>query len=256
MRLRLERPLVIFDVETTGTHPQVDRVVQIGVIKLHPNGQRTEWETLINPGGPIPPEVTAIHGVSDEMVADAPTFREVAPRLAGGLMGCDLGGYNVAFDIRFLRAEFNRVGGYSVLDGSKVVDAFRIFRVKEPRDLSAALKFYCDKDHIRKHSAIADAQATVDVLLAQLERYPDLPDNVEELHRIFFEKPADGHLDEDGKLAWRHREATINFGKHATVPLRKVDRSYLQWMVNKGEFSETVKRIVRSALEGNYPRSD
>lgn len=255
MTLDLKRPLVIFDVETTGIHPQVDRVCQIGLVKLYPTGKVTEWRSLINPTIPIPPEVSAIHGITDEAVKDAPVFKDVAPQLAGGLMGCDVGGFNVRFDVTFIDKEFERVGGKDVLKGCLVVDSFRIFLQKEPRNLEAAVKFYLNREITGAHDALADARSAYQVLVAQLERYPDLPRDVDELHKIYFESPAQGHLDADGKLAWRHNEATINFGKWAAIPIRKVDRGYLEWML-KGDFSEVVKNVIRECIAGRYPRRD
>jgi DNA polymerase-3 subunit epsilon len=255
MRLELKRSLVVTDVETTGTHPQVDRIVQIGLVKLYPNGRITEWQSLINPGEPIAPEITAIHGITDDMVSRAPTFREIAPMLASGLLGCDIGGFNVRFDMLFLKKEFERVGATGILDGAKIVDVFRIFCQKEPRTLTAAVKFYLNQELSGAHDALVDAKATVNVLEAQLERYPELPNTVDEIHAIFFQKPAEGYLDPEGKLAWRHGEATINFGKYATVKLRQVEKKYLEWMLN-GDFSYEVKHIIREALEGRFPRRE
>jgi len=252
---QLKRPLIVFDVETTGLHPQVDRVVQLGLVKVYPDGKVNEWETLINPTIPIPPEVTLVHHITDEMVAKAPTFRDIAPTLAGGIMGSDVGGFNIWFDIRMLRQEFTRVGGKDVLSGCEVVDAYRIFAQKEPRNLEAAYTRYTGKKLEGAHNAMVDARASWEVLLGQLEAYPDLPRDVTELHKIYFKSPAQGHLDVDGKLAWRHNEATVNFGKHATVPLRLVPRDYIQWMLN-GDFSDAVKAILRECLAGRYPRRD
>ena len=256
MRLKLTRPLVILDVETTGVHPQVDRIVQIGLVKLYP-GDRwpTEWLTLINPCMLIPPEVTRVHGITDAMVADAPRFAEIASKLAGGLKDCDLGGFNVRFDLLFLKNEFSRVGGKTVLDGAKIVDPFRIYSQREPRTLTAAYEYYTGKKLEGAHDALVDARAAAEVLISQLERYPDLPDTVDELHRVYFEQVAEGFLDPDGKLAWRHGLATINFGKWATIPLARVDKGYLKWMMD-GDFTPEVKHIIGEALKGSYPRRD
>jgi DNA polymerase-3 subunit epsilon len=252
--LNLTRPLVILDVETTGTHPQVDRVVQVGLVKIYPDGREVPWKTLINPCIPIPPEVTVgCHGISDADVVDAPRFKEIAPVLAGGIKDSDVGGFNVMFDLQFLREEFRRVGGRTVLDHVRVVDVFRIYKQKHPRSLGDAVREYLGHDLEGAHDALVDAQATVAVLKAQLERHPDLPTTVDEMHKVFFETPADGFLDADGKLAWRYGRATINFGKNATMPLEFADPGYLRWILN-GDFSDSVKRIVRAALNGQFPR--
>ncbi len=255
--LKLKRPLVIFDVETTGTHPQVDRIVQIGIVKVYVEGQTTEWETLINPGMRIPPEATSIHGISDEHVADSPTFKEIAPKLAGGLKNCDVAGYNIRFDMLFLRKEFVRVGGRDVLKDAKIVDAFRIFQQHNPRNLAAAVEHYLKRKMKEgAHNALVDAQETWEVLKAQLEEHSNLPDDVDKLHQIYFESPAEGFLDAEGKIAWRFGEATINFGKWATIPLQNVAQGYLTWMVREGDFAPDVKRIIIEALKGVYPRRE
>lgn len=253
--LELKRPIVFTDTETTGLHPQVDRIVQLGIVKIYPDQRVTEWQTLINPGIPIPPESTAVHHITDEMVKDEPSFKEIAPKIAGGLMGCDVGGFNVWFDLRMLRAEFERVGGKAVLNGVEVVDAYRIFAHKEPRNLEACYERFTGKKLEGAHDALIDARASYEAFLGQLNAYPDLPRTVTELHKIFFQEPAQGHLDADGKLAWRHNKATINFGKWAAVPLDKVDRGYLEWML-KSEFSDSVKHVIRECLAGRFPRRD
>ncbi len=258
--IRLERPLIMLDVETTGVHPQVDRIVQLGLVKLYPEGEDTEWQTLVDPGMPIPPEATECHGITDSIIkaAQAPLFSAIAPVVAKGLSGCDVGGYNIKFDLLFIRTElerYRRGWGDRALEGTRVIDPFRIFCQRQPRSLSDAVEYYCGEKLEGAHDALIDARAALHVFLGQLERYPDLPRSVEELHKVYFETPAEGHLDPEGKLAWRYGEATINFGKWATVPLRKVEQGYLQWMLNN-EFSTGVKRIIREALKGNYPRRE
>ncbi len=262
--LKLKRSLVVFDVETTGTHPQVDRIVQIGIVKVYVEGQTTEWETLINPGMRIPPEATSIHGISDEDIAEAkaPTFKEIAPSIAGGLRDCDVAGYNIRFDMLFLRKEFARVGGHDVLKNAKIIDAFRIFQQHNPRSLAAAVEHYLKRKMKEgAHNALVDAQETWEVLKAQLEEHSNLPDDVDKLHQIYFESPAEGFLDAEGKIAWRFGEATLNFGKWATISLQNVARDtrgqgYLTWMVREGDFAPDVKRIITEALRGVYPRRE
>lgn len=257
MRLKLKRPLVVLDVETTGVHPQIDRIVQIGLVKIYPKKDPTEWKTLVNPGMPIPPEATEVHGITDEDVSNAPPFKEIAEVLGSGFRDCDIGGFNaVRFDVFILKEEFRRAGFKNPFEGAKFVDGLRIYHQKEPRNLSAAVEFYLHRKMEGAHDALIDARETANVILAQLEKYPELPDNVEELHKIFFETPAEGYLDPDGKLAWRFGKATINFGKYATVPLENIkDKKYLHWIMD-GEFSDSVKRIIHEALKGNFPRRD
>jgi DNA polymerase-3 subunit epsilon len=143
-----------------------------------------------------------------------------------------------------------------VLDGVKVVDSFRIYKQHFPRSLTDAVREYLGEELEGAHDALTDARASWRVLQAQMVRHNDLPETVAELHKVFFETPADGYLDPDGKLAWRFGRATINFGKHATLALDLVPATYLSWMVRDGDFSDNVKRIIREALRGNFPRRD
>jgi DNA polymerase-3 subunit epsilon len=171
--LSLERPLIVFDTETTGTNPRADRVIEIACLKVHPDGRREQWLRRINPGIPIPPASTAIHGITDADVAGEPRFRELAPELAAFLAGCDLAGYNIAgFDLPVLRAEFLRAGVAFEVSDRRLVDAQRIFFSREPRHLAAAARFYCQSEHAGAHGALADAEMTLRVLEGQLERGP------------------------------------------------------------------------------------
>ena len=182
MELKLERPLAVFDLETTGVRIGSDRIAQIGVVKLMPDGRRLPWQTLVRPGIPIPPEATAVHGISDADVADAPSPEAIAGELLELLAGCDLSGFNVLrFDLPFLAEELHRVGVHWDTTRLRVVDVQRIFHKMEPRDLSAALRFYCGKEHGGAHDALADVEATADVLLAQVNAGADLPGDVDGL---------------------------------------------------------------------------
>lgn len=260
MSLIVTHPIVSLDLETTGTSTRVDRVVQIGLVKVYPDGRESEWKTYVNPTIAIPPEATDIHHITDEMVKDAPTFRDLAPALARGFAGCDFAGYNVGFDLRFLRAEFARVSatyhasaGGDFLNG-RIVDGLRLFQHLEPRTLSAAAKWYCGDDaDPNLHDAGVDARTALKVIRAQLTVHPELPRDVESLHRLLFETARPGRLDPEGKIYWRYREATIGFGKHEGDPLRRVPKDYLRWVLN-ADYSVEVKRIVRDALEGKYPK--
>jgi len=245
--LDLNCPLVVLDVETTGTHPQVDRVCQIGLVKVYPDGKQTEWETLVNPTVPIPPEVSKVHGITDEKVVEAPTFEDLWMKLAAGLSGCDFAGYNVTFDLRILTEEFKRVRARpeQILNG-RVLDGYKIMLRHEPRTLSAALKFYCQEEHDGAHDALLDVKATIRVLAAQLALY-NLPRDMETLHRTYFETPAEGHVDADGKFVLRHGAIVLNFSKHAGTALSKVENGFLTWML-KGDFSPSTKAIVKEEL--------
>ena len=179
MQLNLKNPIVFFDLETTGVNIATDRIVEISYLKVYPNGKE-ECKTLrINPGIPIPPESTAVHGISDADVANCPTFKEVAKTIAREIEGCDLAGYNSnRFDIPLLVEELLRAGVDIDLSKRKMIDVQTIFHKMEQRTLSAAYKFYCDKDLNDAHTAEADTRATYEVLKSQLDRYENLPNDV------------------------------------------------------------------------------
>ena len=248
--LPLERPLVVYDTETTGTNSRSDRIVEIACVKIHPDGRREDWERRLNPGIPIPAASTAIHGISDADVADAPRFRDVAAELSAYLRGCDLAGYNIAgFDLPVLRAEFLRAGVPFEVADRRLVDAQRIFFSREPRHLAAAARFYCQSDHDGAHGARADAEMTLRVLVGQLERYAELPRSVGELHEQFC-AGIDQDIDPEGRFRLVNGEPTVNFGKNRGRLLKDISREepgFLRWIL-KGDFSEPVKSVARKYL--------
>jgi DNA polymerase-3 subunit epsilon len=248
--LPLERPLVVFDTETTGTNSRSDRIIEIACLKIHPDGRREDWVRRFQPGIPIPPPSTAIHGITDADVADAPRFREVAAELAAFLDGCDLAGYNIAgFDLPVLRAEFLRAGVPFEVAERRLVDAQRIFFSREPRHLAAAARFYCQTDHDGAHGALADAEMTLRVFAGQLARYAELPRSVGELHDMFC-AGIDQDLDPEGRFRLVNGEPTVNFGKNRGRLLKDIRREepgFLRWII-KGDFSEPVKEIARKYL--------
>lgn len=252
----LERPLAVLDLETTGTSPHLDRIVEIAVIKILPDGRSETRSRRVNPGMPIPPEATAVHGIRDLDVVGEPPFHQIAASLAEFLAGCDLAGFNlVKFDLPLLRREFERAGMELSLAGRRVIDAKTIYHLKEPRDLSAAHQLYCGKALADAHTAVADARAAYDVLVGQLRRYPDLPRSLDELHRLC--NPVDV-VDAEGKLVWQGDEAVFSFGKMRGRALRAVlaeDRGYLQYMA-EGDFPADFKRILTAALQGRLPQRD
>ncbi len=253
--MTLCRPLAVFDIEATGLNTRADRIVELAVIKLLPDGTHETHLMRFNPTIPIPPEATAIHGITDADVRDQPTFAEQASRIRELLEDCDLGGYNIVrYDIPMLIEEFARCGQPIDLDSRRIVDAQRIFHARERRDLSAALKFYCGQAHVDAHGAEADALATIRVLGGQLERYDDLPRSVEALDKLCNPKNPQW-VDRAGKLKWLNKEAVINFGRKQDVPLRVLadsDPSFLKWML-KADFPVDVREIVQNALNGRFP---
>ncbi len=252
MRLVLKRPLVVFDLETTGTDIVRDKIVEVALVKLQVDGTRDRLVHRVNPGIPIPAETTAIHGISDADVADKPKFEVLADEILAFIGDCDLGGYNaLKFDIPILQNELRRIGKTLSLAGRSLVDPQRIFFLREPRDLTSAYRFYCGKELVGAHGAEADAEATLEVLLGQLDRYTDLPASVEELHEIV----SEGLIDSEGRFRWREGEAVIGFGKNRGQTLRDMatkSPEYLRWMIG-AEFSDDVKNIAREALAGRFP---
>ena len=257
-RLVLARPLVCVDLEATGIWPGHDRIVQIATASIFPDGSVSTWSSLVNPEQPIPPAATAIHGITDATVASAPTFAQLAPTVAALLSDCDLTGYNVArFDRRLLAAEFGRAGFEDPMVGALVIDAYSIFVRQEPRSLDAALQFYGVQEGQatrQAHDARSDVEATVAVLAAQLNTYPDLPRTVDGIHDWL--NPGDpNRIDADGKLVWHNGDATVAFGEQAgtsLVELAASDRGFLEWVLRK-DFSDEVKAIIRDALAGRFP---
>lgn len=256
-KIELDRPLVVFDLETTGTDTATDRIVEISVLRLDPGGQREQRTRRINPGRPIPAEATAVHGIRDEDVRDAPTFASVARGLLEFIGEADLSGFNVArFDVPLLERELRDCGLDLRLAERRIVDAMTIFHRKEPRDLSAAARFYLDRDHAGAHAAEADVTLTLDILEAQLERYEDLPRSVGELDGWCRPVVANA-VDREGKFVWKDGEATFAFGKHQGQSLRRVageHRGYLEW-ISKSDFPDDVKQLAAQALDGRYPQA-
>jgi DNA polymerase III subunit epsilon len=248
--LPLERPLVVLDTEATGTNARMDRIVEIGCVKIHPDGRREVWVRRLNPGMPIPRAATAIHGIRDEDVRECPPFRAIAEELRAFLDGCDLAGYHLsAFDLPALRIEFLRASTPFEIASRRLLDAQRIFFSREPRHLAAAARFYCGSAHDGAHGALADAEMTLRVLAAQLERYAELPRSVEELHELFC-AGMDQDLDPEGRFRLVKGEPTVNFGRNRGRTLRELSRQepgFIKWIL-KGDFSQPVKDIAKQFL--------
>lgn len=247
-KLALKRPIVFFDLETTGTDPVKDRIVELAFVKLMPDGKRDKQVKRINPGIPIPPEVTAIHGISDEDVKDCPTFKQIAHALYDWMKGCDMGGYNSSkFDLPLLAEEFLRVGINVDFTERHMIDVQQIFFKMEARTLSAAYKFYCDKPLDNAHSAEADINATIDVLDAQLERYADIGHDVPTLHQFTHN---DEYVDFARRIMLKDGHPVFNFGKHKGRKVEEIFNSepqYYDWMM-QADFALHTKQKISEIL--------
>ncbi len=245
MELNLKKPLVILDLETTGVSIASDRIVEFSSLKVSPGGAE-EWLTLrINPGIPISPEATRIHGITDADVANEPHFKDVARKIAAFIEGCDLAGFNsMKFDIPILCEEFLRVNVDFNPARHRYVDVQVIFHKKEQRTLGAAYKFYCHKELENAHSAQADTAATYEILKAQLDRYTDLENDIGKLSAF---SAFNNNADLAGRIVFNEQGAEVfNFGKHKGKPVElvlKEEPSYYSWMMN-GDFPLNTKQVL------------
>lgn len=245
MKLQLKKPVVFFDLEATGLNILTDRIIEIGYVKVMPNGEEIVRNYLINPECPIPQESTEIHHISDEMVADKPTFKELAKTLANEFKGCDLAGFNSSrFDIPLLVEEMLRAGIDFDIQKARTIDVMNIYHKKERRNLETAVKFYCNKDHSGAHRAEADAVATYEVLKAQLDMYEDLPNDMDLLEEF---SRMNRNADLMGNIVYNERQVPcFNFGKYKGRPVEEVfeeDKNYYSWIMN-GQFAASTKKLV------------
>jgi DNA polymerase III subunit epsilon len=251
MPLNTTKPIVFFDLETTGVEIGRDRIVQIGAIKLMPDGAKTEYNWLVNPGMPIPKVTTDIHGITDEMVKDKPMLGEMTKELTDLFFEVDLGGYNVRnFDIPFLMAELARVGIEFDTENARIVDGMAIFRTMEPRNLTAAYKKYTGKELVDAHDALVDIKATLEVVEGQISYYDDIGNTPDKLHELCFPPDPEAY-DAEGKLRYVDGQLCITFGKNRGKTLQflaKNDPGYLEWILNGG-FSKKVKDAIGEVLK-------
>ena len=256
LKLKLDRPIVFFDIEATGISPRADRIIELCMVRYCPMRGEDRYNQRFNPDGmPIPAEATAVHGIRDEDVKDAPLFSQEAQRILDFIEGCDLAGYNIIrYDIPMLAEEFQRAQLPFSTTTRRILDVQRIFHQKEPRDLTAALQFYCGDAHVDAHGAEADVEATIRVFEGQLERYEDLPRSIEALDQ-YCNPQNPTWVDSTGKLKWQDGEATINFGKNRGKRLRDLvenDRGFINWLL-KSDFPPDTREIVEKACQGRYP---
>lgn len=242
--IKLKRPLVFFDLETTGVDTQKDRIVEIAMVKLYPNFAREEMYFLVNPGIPIPEGAAAIHGITDEHVKDSPLFSEVADEVLGFMSDCDLAGFNSNFfDIPLLMRELERTGRKLSKQDFKAVDVCAIYRRTHARTLINAVKDYLGGTLDDAHSAVADTSATVDVFLAQTIKHKELPDTVEEIETYC--NNDNPMVDLAGKFKYNDEGVIVfNFGKNKDIPATQ-DLSYLNWMINSDFTGDTKEWCIR-----------
>lgn len=254
--MRLRRPLVALDLETTGTWTEKDRIVEIAMVRLDPQGRRDRLESRVNPGMPIPLRVAQITGITDGDVKDAPRFEEIAPRVLAFVAEADLGGFNVErFDLPILEREFYEAGLKFEWRTRTIYDALRIYHLREKRDLKAAYQFYCGKMLTNGHTAMGDTEATLEILEAQIQHYGNPEEGIESLRDLNAER-ADDYFDREKKFRWWNGELYPSFGKygrkHSLKEIAQKDPGYLQWLLTT-DFDEEVKTMIRKVLQGYAP---
>ena len=255
-RMKIKKPLVVLDIESTGVWIEKDKIIEIALLKYGPEGKKETLHTRVNPGIPIPAIVTELTGISDQDVQDAPPFKNIANKIFDFLGDADLAGFNVErFDLLLLKREFQEVGIRFEWGDRKVYDAQKVFHLNEKRDLAAAYQFYCAKELKGAHSALADSEAVYAILEKQVEQYGKGEKDISILEQFEYESLFDFH-DEERKFCWWNGKLYPMFGKYARNlaldEIVKSDPGYLKWILAK-DFSDKVKAIVRSALNGEIP---
>jgi len=248
MILQLKKPIVFFDLETTGVKVAVDRIVEISILKIFPNGNKESKTWLVNPTVPIPEETTLIHGITNEKVVNEPTFSELSDDIYRLIENCDLAGFNSnKFDIPLLAEEFLRVGKEFNMKNRKAIDIQNIFHKLEQRTLIAAYKFYCDKDLTNAHSAKADTNATYEILLAQLDKYSELENNIDFLSD--FSERGGKFADLAGFIRYNQKgEEVLSFGKYSDITLKQIwndNPGYFSW-IKQADFPLYTKNIMNN----------
>ncbi|MBS4043089.1 MAG: 3'-5' exonuclease [Chitinophagaceae bacterium] len=248
MNLQLERPIAFIDLETTGVNIGNDRIVEIAIVKILPDGSKQVKRKLINPTIPIPPASTEVHGITNEMVKDAPTFKQVANEIKQFIENCDIGGYNSnRFDIPMLVEEFLRCDLNIDIENRKLLDVQKVYHMMEQRTLSAAYKFYCNKELTDAHSAEVDATATYEVLESQIEKYKQIGNTVESIVKFTGEEEI---VDFSRRFIKEKGVEIFNFGKHKGKPVTQVlkeEPQYYDWMM-RGDFALHTKQKLTEIL--------
>ncbi|MCX5716248.1 MAG: exonuclease domain-containing protein [Candidatus Omnitrophica bacterium] len=255
--MKLSKPLVVLDLETTGTWVEKDRIVEIGMVKLDPSGARQDYIKRINPGIHIPANVTLIINITDEDVKNAPRFKDVAKEVLEFIGDADLGGFNIQrFDLPVLEREFYDTGLSFHWKDRDIYDAQKIYHIHEKRDLMAAYFMYCGKELQNAHSALSDAEATAEILKAQIQKYGSEAEGIESLKDFDYESKS-YYFDKERKFCWWNGQLYPSFGKYRRKKhikdIAREDREYLVWILGK-DFNEEVLTMVRKALDGEFPQ--
>jgi DNA polymerase III subunit epsilon len=252
--LQLTRPLAFIDIESTGLNKETDRIIELAICIMTPDLPIQEFTFSFNPGIPIPAEATAIHGISDADVSDLQSFKEFAKSIHDMLCECDIAGFNSnAFDVPMLYFELLRAGITWDYSKCRMIDVGNIFKIREQRTLSAAVKFYTGQDHEDAHGAKADALATAEVLKAQFAKYPDLPATVNEL--ALYSNYGKKMLDVSGKFAMDEKGVIIlNFGPHKGKPAKE-NISFLDWMMSK-DFAPDTKSVAMTVIHEDFESNE
>lgn len=256
--MKLSRPLVVFDLETTGTWVEKDKIVEIGMIKLMPDGAKQDYVKRINPGMPIPVNVSRIIDIIDDDVKDAPPFKDIAKEILEFIGDSDLGGFNILrFDLPVLEREFFDAGFSFHWRERNIYDAQKIYHIHEKRDLTAAYQLYCNKELESAHSALGDAEATVDIFDSQIKKYGVPEQGIESLKDIEYERSS-AYFDTERKFCWWNGNLYPMFGKYRRKKhIKEIaveDRPYLEWILSK-DFSDQIKRMIEDALRGKFPEA-
>ncbi|MBI3616590.1 MAG: 3'-5' exonuclease [Candidatus Omnitrophica bacterium] len=255
--MKLVRPLVVLDLETTGTWIEKDRIVEIAMVRLTPEGVQDRFQSRVNPGMPIPPRVSQITGITNQDVKEAPPFKEIAAKVLEFIGDADLGGFNVErFDLIILEREMFAAGIKFEWRGRTIYDAQKVYHLHEKRTLKAAYQFYCSKDLVNQHTAMGDTEATLEILAAQIDKYGKPEIGMESLKDFDYER-IDDYFDDERKFRWWNGELYPVFGRYAKKSslkeIAQKDPAYLEWMLTT-DFPQKVKAMLRGVLEGRLPK--
>ena len=256
--MKLLRPIVFLDLETTGTWVEKDRIVEIGMIRVESDGSKRDYIKRVNPGMPIPPNVTRIINITDADVKDAPRFKDIAKEALEFIGESDIAGFNVLrFDLPLLEREFYDAGLNFRWRDRDIYDAQKVYHIHEKRDLTAAYLFYCGKELENAHSALSDAEAAMDILGAQVHRYGEEAKGIESLKDFEYERSSD-YFDKERKFCWWNGELYPMFGKYARRKhiknIARDDRDYLQWVLSR-DFGDDIKTMIKKAIDGEFPQA-